>query len=231
MAWPVWLFVPNLIGYVRVVTGLAAFAYAWDDASLFTFFLLYGFSYLLDAVDGVAARRLNQKSRFGAVLDMVTDRICTAGLLGVLAYKYKGAPESTYFIWLMILDIGSHWVQMYSSLAIGSESHKNVANEHPLLRFYYTFPYALFFVCLFNETALVMLFLKAHDGGATMAAMNIPSYTVPFVTTTPLPLHHLALYASFPIFALKQIISIIQLSTAVKRILALDEADRAKRAE
>lgn len=113
MAWPVWLFVPNLIGYVRVVTGLAAFAYAWDDASLFTFFLLYGFSYLLDAVDGVAARRLNQKSRFGAVLDMVTDRICTAGLLGVLAYKYKGAPESTYFIWLMILDIGSHWVQMY----------------------------------------------------------------------------------------------------------------------
>lgn len=36
--------------------------------------LLYGVSCLLDAVDGYAARALNQTSKFGAVLDMVTDR-------------------------------------------------------------------------------------------------------------------------------------------------------------
>ena len=36
--------------------------------------LLYGVSCLLDAVDGMAARALNQTSKFGAVLDMVTDR-------------------------------------------------------------------------------------------------------------------------------------------------------------
>lgn len=36
--------------------------------------LLYGISCLLDAVDGQAARALGQASKFGAVLDMVTDR-------------------------------------------------------------------------------------------------------------------------------------------------------------
>lgn len=36
--------------------------------------LAYGISCLLDAVDGQAARALGQTSKFGAVLDMVTDR-------------------------------------------------------------------------------------------------------------------------------------------------------------
>lgn len=36
--------------------------------------LAYVVSCLLDAVDGQAARALGQTSKFGAVLDMVTDR-------------------------------------------------------------------------------------------------------------------------------------------------------------
>lgn len=36
--------------------------------------IAYGISCLLDAADGHAARALNQTSKFGAVLDMVTDR-------------------------------------------------------------------------------------------------------------------------------------------------------------
>lgn len=108
-----WLYVPNLIGYVRIITGLAAFMYAFDKAQHGTFFALYAFSYLLDAVDGVAARALKQTSRFGAVLDMVTDRFCTAGLLAVLAHLFQEHPLHYVFIWLMILDIVSHWAQMY----------------------------------------------------------------------------------------------------------------------
>lgn len=230
MAWPVWLFVPNLIGYVRIITGLAAFHYAWDTEHILHFFFLYGFSYLLDAVDGVAARKLNQKSSFGAVLDMVTDRFCTAGLLAVLAFKFQEPMLKTAFVWLMILDIVSHWVQMYSSLRIGTDSHKNISEkEHPLLRFYYMFPYALFWVCLFNETALVMLFLVAHED--TQLVKSIPAIELPQITNGGVPLHRLALYVSFPIFVLKQTISVIQLHGAAKRILAVDEQDRAEAAE
>lgn len=36
--------------------------------------LVYFISCILDVFDGMAARALNQTSKFGAVLDMVTDR-------------------------------------------------------------------------------------------------------------------------------------------------------------
>ena len=118
---PVWLYYPNLIGYVRVVSGLAAFLYAFDSPSTSTcapwFVYLYAISYFLDALDGVAARRFKQESTFGAVLDMVTDRVCTAGLLAGLAHVYavrNGAGwEHIVCVWLIMLDVGSHWLQMY----------------------------------------------------------------------------------------------------------------------
>jgi CDP-alcohol phosphatidyltransferase len=55
----VWFFVPNLIGYARIATAAVAFAeHAQGHAT--AFFWWYGVSYALDAVDGVAARSLNQ---------------------------------------------------------------------------------------------------------------------------------------------------------------------------
>jgi phosphatidylglycerophosphate synthase len=64
--------VPNVIGYSRIV--LAAFALFYMPYHPKACTLLYGISCLLDAVDGQAARALGQTSKFGAVLDMVTDR-------------------------------------------------------------------------------------------------------------------------------------------------------------
>ena len=213
---PVWLFVPNLIGYVRILSALAAFPLAFSPTRWHYFFWLYGVSYALDAVDGVAARALGQTSRFGAVLDMVTDRFCTAGLLAVLA---RLLPDwSAVFVFLLILDISSHWVQMYrcggregeeritgegicifgasirkasanegrqtseatafffkirrycrstvvapnSSLLAGHASHKAIKDEPALLKFYYTAPYALFWVCFFNELFLSCVFMLGH---------------------------------------------------------------------
>lgn len=55
-----YLYVPNIIGYVRVITGLASVYYAFDSPALAGG--LYAFSYWLDAIDGVAARRLGQST-------------------------------------------------------------------------------------------------------------------------------------------------------------------------
>lgn len=68
----VYLFVPNIIGYVRVLTAAISF-YLMPKHPLGCF-VLYAISCLLDAVDGQAARALGQTSKFGAVLDMVVDR-------------------------------------------------------------------------------------------------------------------------------------------------------------
>lgn len=68
----VFLFVPNLIGYGRIILAGFALNYMKSHPKVCT--ALYGLSCLLDAFDGMAARALDQTSKFGAVLDMVTDR-------------------------------------------------------------------------------------------------------------------------------------------------------------
>jgi phosphatidylglycerophosphate synthase len=42
--------------------------------------------------DGMAARKYNQCSTFGGLIDMVTDRCSTAGLLCVLSREYSEEP-------------------------------------------------------------------------------------------------------------------------------------------
>ena len=74
---------------------------------------------------------------FGAVLDMVTDRCATTCLICVLCFFYP----SWLFLWqlLIALDIGSHWIQMYSSLLHGETSHKVTdLSANPIMRFYYS---------------------------------------------------------------------------------------------
>jgi CDP-diacylglycerol--inositol 3-phosphatidyltransferase len=65
------LYVPNLIGYFRLITGIAALYFApftQNKNENITYFLaLYFVSYIADALDGTAARALNQTSKFGQV--------------------------------------------------------------------------------------------------------------------------------------------------------------------
>src|SRR5262245_12834365 len=68
----VFLFIPNLIGYLRVILAALALYYMPYHPHYST--LLYGTSSFLDAADGWAARKFNQTSQFGAVLDMIVDR-------------------------------------------------------------------------------------------------------------------------------------------------------------
>ena len=124
------LFLPNIIGYIRAITGIISFLFVDTNPKqgylaliIYSLFCcLYFFSYILDALDGVAARKFNQcplislelllGSHFGAVLDMICDRFCTCSLYLALACIY---PEYKYFIIVMlILEITSHWIQMFS---------------------------------------------------------------------------------------------------------------------
>ncbi len=92
---------------------------------------------LLDAFDGYAARYLNQGTKFGAMLDMLTDRCVTMCLCVVLAMFYPTC--AILFQLMMTLDISSHWLHMLSSMMKGSSSHKSIdLSGNPILRLYYT---------------------------------------------------------------------------------------------
>ena len=66
------LFTCCTIGYTRIILAALSLHYMSYHPKYCT--VLYCISCLLDAFDGHAARALGQASKFGAVLDMVTDR-------------------------------------------------------------------------------------------------------------------------------------------------------------
>ena len=89
----------------------------------------YSVSFIADAIDGMAARRFNQSSDFGAVLDMVTDRCSTAGFLLLLSHLYPSWKLA--FTGLLVLDVGSHWFQMKQA---GDGEHHKKGNRNPVVK-------------------------------------------------------------------------------------------------
>lgn len=125
------------LGYGRIVLALASLYFMPLHPRRCSF--LYSVSCLLDALDGVAARKFSQSTRFGAVLDMVTDRCTTTCLLVFLATAKPA--YSWIFQGLVSLDLASHYMHMYATLVMGGqgESHKNVsASRSWIMNKYYT---------------------------------------------------------------------------------------------
>ncbi|XP_046840721.1 CDP-diacylglycerol--inositol 3-phosphatidyltransferase-like [Xenia sp. Carnegie-2017] len=212
MAENVFLFVPNLIGYARIIFAFVSFHYMADRPILF--FVLYLISSLLDAFDGHFARLLGQASKFGAMLDMLTDRCASACLILMLSNFYP--TYRVVFQFLISLDISSHWLHMYSSLIKGDQTHKTSSNF--FLKLYYTSRPVLFIMCAGNELFLLFLYLLHFSNGPNVFEIN----------ATPIGLWSLLAYINFPIFFVKQLISLLHLVTAAQDIVAYDVAERRK---
>jgi len=196
---PIYLYYPNLVGYGRIISTIIGFYLIFRSPLAAAVF--YSLGQVFDAVDGVVARRFNQCSKFGALLDMLTDRLSTACLLIVLSHLYPGYWG--VFAALITLDIVSHWCQMYSKLALGRTSHKGSRN--PALNFYYTFPYALLVFCVGNELCFVMLYLLSWRWSAEWSAL----WTV-------------LMYVSFPVCVLKQVMNVVQLYDSCNEVCEMD---------
>jgi len=171
------------------------------------FFWYYFVSFCLDAADGYFARLLDQKSEFGALLDMLTDRCGTAMLLSILCRLYP--KQAFIFQGLMFLDCFSHWVQMSSGLCSGTSSHKQAGNESALIRLYYTRS-VLGFTCLFNELFFLMLHvLNSTRGSKLFEIMGVRFYAV----------HTFIWGFCLPVFVVKQVVNVKQIITAHKTLL------------
>lgn len=197
------LFVPNLIGYTRVALSAVAMVYGLNTPTVFL--ALYWVAFLFDAADGYAARTLGQSSQFGAVLDMVTDRVATNALVTLLALLHP--TYAVHFIALCALDLASHWFRMYASLLGGATSHKNAdaAADGALVTLYYTNRIVLGTVCLVNELFYVALYCCHWPA---LAVVGVP-----------------LAWACAPLFALKQYLNVVQLYNSCVRV-AQHDADK-----
>ncbi|KAI5171419.1 CDP-diacylglycerol--inositol 3-phosphatidyltransferase [Nematocida sp. LUAm3] len=157
------LFVPNIIGYVRAVLLLLSLM---APKGIFVF--LYCLSYILDAADGYTARMFKQESQLGYIFDMALDRASSTILFSNISRYYPWLFPLCSF--LIILDLISHMFAVASGF-INKSSHKaqtQEPTEHPIVRYcnsilsiYYS-RYILFFICLFNEM-FVLNILSYHS--------------------------------------------------------------------
>lgn len=210
----IFLYIPNLIGYSRVVFALASLFFMQWHPKYCT--VLYCLSCILDALDGAAARKYNQTSQFGAVLDMVTDRCTTSSLICYLCVTY---PRWAIFFQLLVsLDLASHYMHMYAMLTAGSVSHKKVGSESKILQLYYTNNKVLFLFCAFNELFFVGLYLYSFP-------LKTPPH-LGYYYGIPLSYATIICIVTFPLWLGKQIINGVQMYRAAIMLAERDVEEK-----
>ena len=155
------MFVPNWIGYARFGSLALSTLFAMDKERYVAFAVTFTSSYLLDALDGRAARMFDQSSRYGAALDMVCDRASNATIYMVLSVLY---PAYSFVFYLcFLLDFGSHWLQFQSSALSGAHHKGKNKKENWLVDLYYNNSTVFNIVVPCAEFASGGLFLMARS--------------------------------------------------------------------
>lgn len=228
------LYVPNLIGYARIGAVLYSFSIALGpNADPLMCLIFYAVSFCCDELDGRFARMLGQTSTLGAVLDMVTDRLATTGLLLILAvqhHQFLLMPA----VGLIFLDVFSHWFQMYASLLLGATSHKDTSSRSWLVSFYYSNRIFMGFCCCCCEVLYLAAYALAFPsmrGGifrspfkwappANMEAMLPAGLGAALFSATGVPWLTVLLLAAIPGTTIKQVCNWVQLKEAAKQLVA-----------
>ncbi|ENN73996.1 CDP-diacylglycerol--inositol 3-phosphatidyltransferase isoform X1 [Dendroctonus ponderosae] len=204
----IFLFVPNIIGYARIILAVIAFYFMPTNYIIAT--VCYVVSALLDAFDGHAARYFNQGTKFGAMLDQLTDRCGTMGLVAVLAHLY---PKYMFPLLLsMCIDVSCHWIFLHTSVLQGKQSHKFIdMSENPIMNVYYTNRTVLFFMCAGNEAFYASLYLLYFTPGPIVFGIS---------------LFKIILYLTAPIMLVKTLISLLHCLVASKNLSIIDVNER-----
>ncbi|CAG9861062.1 unnamed protein product [Phyllotreta striolata] len=204
----IFLFVPNIIGYARIILAIISFYFM--PTNYIVACTCYVVSALLDAFDGHAARYYNQSTKFGGMLDQLTDRCGTMGLVAVLAHFY---PKYMFlFLLSMCIDVACHWIFLHTSILQGKTSHKFVdMSENPIMSLYYTNKTVLFMMCAGNEAFYASLYLLHFTEGPIIAGLG---------------LFRIVLFLSAPICLMKTAISILHCIVASRNLSIIDLNER-----
>ena len=197
---------PNIVGYIRI--ALISFAFSKGTHNPVVFVLAYLLALILDAVDGYLARRFDQCSSFGAVLDMLCDRVSTCGLVVILTTLYPHFLSTGIF--LIALDFVSHYVRMYASMMLNRASHKDVqGNPSWLLQAYYEYRSVMVLTYAAQEIWYLVMYLKAFSVSHPVLHYILASRWI--------------MANVFGLFVLKQWINVLQLQNALQLICEKDE--------
>ncbi|XP_047736771.1 CDP-diacylglycerol--inositol 3-phosphatidyltransferase isoform X2 [Hyalella azteca] len=108
------LYLPNLIGYVRLVCVVAAF-WLLTLGHNGCFVIFYAVSIILDGIDGWVARKLQQCSQFGAWLDVVIDNTSRALLWAHIHPMGTLVSALEWTVFVCNHQLGENWRTHLSS--------------------------------------------------------------------------------------------------------------------
>eukprot|EP01068_Selenidium_serpulae_P009671 Selendium_serpulae@DN5293_c0_g1_i4.p2 len=148
----------------------------------------------------MAARKFNQTSQFGAVLDQVTDRLSTAALIMLLCPVYP--RWNTWFILVLCIDLGGHWFHTHAS-AVLSSHHKEIPATNPVLRAYY-------------QSRGLMAFSIVCYEGFWLALLTLTKIEKSLFVTA-------LAFIFFPGTLFKTVTNVLQLIFAAERLASLEE--------
>jgi len=96
----------NAVTLVRTSIAVPLGVYALVEASTVLLVVAYGSYWLGDMLDGYLARRLDQETRIGATLDIISDRACSAVLVCGLAVIHPNMwpALALFLLQFMVLD-------------------------------------------------------------------------------------------------------------------------------
>ncbi len=124
------LTIPNLISVIRIFLIPVIAVLYYNGEILWTVVVIF-LSGLSDALDGKIARKFNQVSALGKLLDPIADKLTIFALAIVLFLKFKEAESESMqaFAWVFLLFIAKDIIMILGSVVLIALGTRPVAAE------------------------------------------------------------------------------------------------------
>lgn len=108
-----WKTIPNLISFIRIIL-IPVFAVLFYQGHTVAAVTILALSGLSDLVDGKIARKLNQVSNLGKMLDPIADKLTVFAIAIILFLKFNQATNETLnaFSWVFLLFIAKDIIML-----------------------------------------------------------------------------------------------------------------------
>lgn len=109
--------IPNLISFIRILL-VPFFAYLFMQGDFVPAVIVLALSGLSDCVDGKIARKFNQISALGKMLDPLADKLTQITLAVLLFLTFNKAEDTMLkaFSWVFLVFIGKEFIMVLGSV-------------------------------------------------------------------------------------------------------------------
>lgn len=167
------LTVPNLLTVVRIIIIPVFAVLFYNDQLIWAVFVLF-LSGLTDFLDGKIARRFNQISELGKILDPIADKLTQITIAVMLFFEFRGAESGVLraFSWVFLFFLFKEGVMVIGGAVMLSKGIRPGASE--ILGKVATFVF-------YGSMLLIIAFgpgVGAFVGNTADSALELPNWAV-----------------------------------------------------